>query len=165
MSFSCGDIILINLVVSILCIASELIPFLPYSQGRMILAHLCDEPKGLKTSMCMVCQSFYLTHASNLASIVCKHFYFLDSIFHSCISVIPLVLCVYCWDSLVGRYPIIQWLFIFYVSLHDIYIFGCSPCCFCLLLLPMFSPPDWMMGMWTLFCLILENLSILYHFK
>lgn len=23
-------------------------------QGRMILAHLCDEPKGLKTNMCMV---------------------------------------------------------------------------------------------------------------
>lgn len=23
-------------------------------QGRMILAHLCDEPKGLKTGMCMV---------------------------------------------------------------------------------------------------------------
>ena len=23
-------------------------------QGRMILAHICDEPKGLKTSMCMV---------------------------------------------------------------------------------------------------------------
>jgi len=22
--------------------------------GRMILAHLCDEPKGLKTNMCMV---------------------------------------------------------------------------------------------------------------
>ena len=22
-------------------------------QGRMILAHLCDEPKGLKTGMCM----------------------------------------------------------------------------------------------------------------
>lgn len=23
-------------------------------QGRMILSHLCDEPKGLKTSMCVV---------------------------------------------------------------------------------------------------------------
>ncbi|WRX15453.1 hypothetical protein QQP08_007940 [Theobroma cacao] len=23
--------------------------------GRMILAHLCDEPKGLKTNMCMAC--------------------------------------------------------------------------------------------------------------
>lgn len=27
-----------------------------FSQGRMILAHLCDEPKGLKTNMCMVCR-------------------------------------------------------------------------------------------------------------
>ena len=26
-----------------------------FLQGRMILAHLCDEPKGLKTGMCMVC--------------------------------------------------------------------------------------------------------------
>jgi hypothetical protein len=26
-----------------------------HGQGRMILAHLCDEPKGLKTGMCMVC--------------------------------------------------------------------------------------------------------------
>ncbi|XP_028053812.1 choline/ethanolaminephosphotransferase 1-like isoform X4 [Camellia sinensis] len=26
--------------------------------GRMILSHLCDEPKGLKTSMCMVCCIF-----------------------------------------------------------------------------------------------------------
>jgi len=25
-----------------------------YQQGRMILAHLCDEHKGLKTGMCMV---------------------------------------------------------------------------------------------------------------
>ncbi|GJN29359.1 hypothetical protein PR202_gb17581 [Eleusine coracana subsp. coracana] len=24
-----------------------------HGQGRMILAHLCDEPKGLKTAMCM----------------------------------------------------------------------------------------------------------------
>lgn len=25
-----------------------------YLQGRMILAHLCDEPKGLKTNMALV---------------------------------------------------------------------------------------------------------------
>lgn len=29
-------------------------------QGRMILSHLCDEPKGLKTSMCMVRVIFWL---------------------------------------------------------------------------------------------------------
>ncbi|KAK5833298.1 hypothetical protein PVK06_017120 [Gossypium arboreum] len=27
--------------------------------GRMILAHLCDEPKGLKTNMCMACRHSY----------------------------------------------------------------------------------------------------------
>ncbi|KAL5710619.1 ethanolaminephosphotransferase [Ranunculus cassubicifolius] len=36
-----------------------------YLVGRMILAHLCDEPKGLKTGMCMslVCLPFALANA------------------------------------------------------------------------------------------------------
>ncbi|KAK1308811.1 hypothetical protein QJS10_CPA09g01668 [Acorus calamus] len=31
-----------------------------YLVGRMILAHLCDEPKGLKTGMCLVRDSYYV---------------------------------------------------------------------------------------------------------
>ncbi|KAK1261239.1 hypothetical protein QJS04_geneDACA001982 [Acorus gramineus] len=31
-----------------------------YLVGRMILAHLCDEPKGLKTGMCLVRNSYYV---------------------------------------------------------------------------------------------------------
>ena len=37
------------------------------SKGRLILAHLCDEPKGLKTGMCMV-RSF---HSNPYTSYVC----------------------------------------------------------------------------------------------
>lgn len=32
----------------------HLILFLFYLQGRLILAHLCEEPKGLKTGMSVV---------------------------------------------------------------------------------------------------------------
>lgn len=39
-------------IIFIICLLMKCL----FSQGRMILAHLCDEPKGLKTNMCMVCR-------------------------------------------------------------------------------------------------------------
>lgn len=58
---SFGFIVVSNLVFEFVFIflndewkAEPISQMVYWFQGRIILAHICDEPKGLKTNMCMV---------------------------------------------------------------------------------------------------------------
>lgn len=117
-------------------------------QGRMILAHLCDEPKGLKTGMCMVCRFM-------------SRFPFLYCMVVSCFSpgkeglIYFLLLSLLFWrvkfwcfsQSFIYHCMIffiywrLDWIINF--NIYDLY----SHCCISPLPLQMHSQLDWMMGM------------------
>ncbi|RYR79219.1 hypothetical protein Ahy_A01g004045 isoform B [Arachis hypogaea] len=51
--------------------------------GRMILAHLCDEPKGLKTGMCMVSNLVVIVNVlTALTRLICGFIYVLQSLLY-----------------------------------------------------------------------------------